>query len=79
MDEKRVARRTTVKPFVKYVNFNHFLPTRYVVGQNLDIKSLVTYFDDKISSKNKEAEKNRDPLKNPDFKSEFKKRVRKVL
>ncbi len=29
MTEQRVARRIRVKPFVKYVNFNHFLPTRY--------------------------------------------------
>ena len=79
MDDKRIARRTTIKPFVKYVNFNHFLPTRYVVSQSLDVKQMINYFDDKISTKNKEHEKNRDPLKNDEIKTEFKKKIRKIF
>ena len=31
MGKKRLAKRSTVKPFAKYVNFNHLLPTRYTV------------------------------------------------
>ena len=79
MDEKRIARRTTIKPFVKYVNFNHFIPTRYMVSANLDVKSLITYFDDKLSTKKEEHKKNRDPLKNDDIKKELKKKIRNVF
>jgi large subunit ribosomal protein L27e len=37
--KKQFLKRTTVKPFVKYVNFNHLMPTRYVVG-DFDLKDL---------------------------------------
>jgi large subunit ribosomal protein L27e len=30
MNKKKVEKRTKVKPFVKVLNFNHLLPTRYV-------------------------------------------------
>lgn len=33
MGQKKVAKRSKVKPFVKVVNFNHVMPTRY----NLDV------------------------------------------
>ena len=29
MSKKKVARRSRIKPFIKLVNMNHFLPTRY--------------------------------------------------
>lgn len=34
MSQKRIAKRSTVKPFVKVVNYKHMMPTRY----NLDVK-----------------------------------------
>lgn len=30
MGKKKIAKRSKVKPFVKVVNFNHVMPTRYV-------------------------------------------------
>ena len=33
MSKKKFNKRTSVKPFVKYVNYNHLMPTRY----NLDV------------------------------------------
>jgi len=30
MGKKRIAKRSKVKPFVKIINYNHFMPTRYV-------------------------------------------------
>ena len=33
MSDKRIARRMKIKPFVKYVNFNHFIPTRYMASK----------------------------------------------
>lgn len=36
MGAKKVAKRTKIKPFVKAVNYNHLLPTRYT----LDVESF---------------------------------------
>ncbi|KAK9474623.1 60S ribosomal protein eL27 [Dipodascopsis tothii] len=36
MGEKKVAKRSKVKPFIKVVNYNHLMPTRYT----LDLESL---------------------------------------
>ncbi|KAI9092407.1 ribosomal L27e protein family-domain-containing protein [Phlyctochytrium arcticum] len=40
MGQKRVAKRSRVKPFVKVVNYNHLMPTRY--NLDIDLKSVVT-------------------------------------
>eukprot|EP00048_Salpingoeca_helianthica_P014244 m.220802 g.220802 ORF g.220802 m.220802 type:complete len:136 (+) comp15650_c0_seq1:216-623(+) len=41
MGKKKVAKRSKVKPFVKLVNFNHIMPTRYAFDAGLD-KALVS-------------------------------------
>lgn len=51
MSEKKIARRSKVKPFVKLVNYNHLLPTRFkVTGEfasgGKELKQIVT--EDKI-------------------------------
>mmetsp|Transcript_45733 Transcript_45733/g.107888 ORF Transcript_45733/g.107888 Transcript_45733/m.107888 type:complete len:137 (-) Transcript_45733:54-464(-) len=38
MSKKTVTKRTRVKPFLKSVNYNHIMPTRYNV--DLDLKAL---------------------------------------
>jgi len=40
MSEKKIGKRSTVKPFVKLVNFNHLMPTRY--GLDVELKNAVT-------------------------------------
>ncbi|KAJ3320525.1 60S ribosomal protein L27 [Boothiomyces sp. JEL0866] len=40
MGKKKVAKRSKVKPFVKVVNFNHVMPTRYSI--DVDVKQAVT-------------------------------------
>ena len=44
MSKKKLARRSKVKPFIKYVNYNHLLPTRYTVSSfslnNVKLESL---------------------------------------
>ena len=35
-DPKKIAKRTKIRPFIKVLNYNHLLPTRYT----LDIESL---------------------------------------
>jgi len=48
MHEKKQERRTRVKAFVKYVNYQHMMPTRYQVASEIDLKGIVT--DEKMSS-----------------------------
>lgn len=40
MGEKRLARRSRVKPFVKVINYTHMMPTRY--NFDVDFKELAT-------------------------------------
>merc|ERR1712013_774743 len=40
MGKKKVAKRSKVKPFLKVVNYNHLMPTRYSVDVTLN-KSVV--------------------------------------
>ena len=42
MGKKKIAKRCRIKPFVKYVNYSHIMPTRYMLGAELDLKSIVT-------------------------------------
>mmetsp|Transcript_30423 Transcript_30423/g.69166 ORF Transcript_30423/g.69166 Transcript_30423/m.69166 type:complete len:148 (-) Transcript_30423:2-445(-) len=42
MSKKKIARRTAVKPFLKYVNYNHMMPTRYQVPSELGAQSLAS-------------------------------------
>ena len=32
MSKEKIEKRSRVKPFVKYVNYNHLVPTRFMVG-----------------------------------------------
>ena len=47
MSSKRIAKRIKLKPFVKFVNYNHLLPTRYLAS-DLDLKAVVS--EDKMSN-----------------------------
>merc|ERR1712032_1707476 len=40
MPEKKVAKRSRIKPFIKCVNYNHLMPTRYTL--DVELKSVVT-------------------------------------
>merc|ERR1719335_2168601 len=42
MSKKKVTKRCRVKPFVKYVNYNHMMPTRYQIPSEVDCKTFVT-------------------------------------
>lgn len=42
MNEKKQERRTRIGAFVKFVNYQHILPTRYVVSADIDLKGVVT-------------------------------------
>lgn len=39
MSRKKIEKRSRIKPFIKFVNYNHIMPTRYSV--DIDVKSVV--------------------------------------
>ena len=49
MSDKKVQRRIKVKPFVKFVNYNHMIPTRYQITGDIDLKNIVT--EEKLATK----------------------------
>lgn len=42
MSAKKIARKSHVKPFVKYVNYTHLLATRFTCKEDFDFKNIVT-------------------------------------
>ncbi|KAJ1561653.1 hypothetical protein HK096_003849 [Nowakowskiella sp. JEL0078] len=40
MSKKKIAKRSKVKPFIKVVNYNHIMPTRY--NLDIDLKAVVS-------------------------------------
>jgi large subunit ribosomal protein L27e len=52
LNKKKFIKRTSLKPFVKYINQSHVLPTRFVVS-DFDLKEVK---DDNL--KTKEAREN---------------------
>mmetsp|Transcript_30424 Transcript_30424/g.69168 ORF Transcript_30424/g.69168 Transcript_30424/m.69168 type:complete len:148 (-) Transcript_30424:62-505(-) len=42
MSKKKITRRTAVKPFLKYINYNHMMPTRYQLPSEMSAQSLAT-------------------------------------
>jgi len=58
MSKKKLARRSKSKPFVKFVNYNHILPTRFMVAGEFssagqELKSIVT--EEKMATKETRA------------------------
>lgn len=41
MSKKKILKRSKVKPFLKYINYQHIMPTRYVVS-DIDLRTIVT-------------------------------------
>jgi len=54
MSEKKIAKRSRIKPFIKYVNYNHLMPTRYSL--DIELKSTVTA--EVVGSSNTQARQN---------------------
>lgn len=49
MGQKRVEKRSRVKTFIKVVNYNHFMPTRYTLDAELKPVVTVDSFKDKTA------------------------------
>lgn len=63
MNKKKFNSKCTVKPFVKFVNYQHLLPTRFVMKEDLEFRNVVT--DEKMAA--------------PEARKEVKKELRKML
>ncbi len=61
MSSKKIERRSKVKTFVKNVNYNHLIPTRYIVSQDIDLKTVVT--EEKMGSKDSRKQMKREVRK----------------
>lgn len=62
MSQKKIERRTKVKPFVKLVNYNHLMPTRYMVAtESIDLKTVVS--EDKLANKESRKQMKREVRK----------------
>ena len=55
MTQKKLKRRATIKPFVKYVNNNHMLATRFLVKEDKDFDFRNNITEEQLD--NKEARK----------------------
>ena len=54
MSKKKIAKRSRVKTFLKVVNYNHFMPTRYVFDAGLD-KAIVSKISLKDATSRRKA------------------------
>lgn len=52
--EKQITRRTKIKPFIKRVNYSHFMPTRYTFDHD-GLKSVISLETFDEPSKRKDA------------------------
>lgn len=57
MSKKKVDKRSKVKPFIKLVNYNHLMPTRYTLELE-GLKGVVSNDTFKEQSQREDAKKN---------------------
>ena len=57
MGKKRVEKRSKVKPFIKMVNYNHLMPTRYTLELE-SLKGVISNDTFKEISQREDAKKN---------------------
>jgi large subunit ribosomal protein L27e len=57
MGKKRMEKRSKVKPFIKIVNYNHLMPTRYTLELE-GLKGAVSHDTFKEVSNREDAKKN---------------------
>lgn len=80
MSKKRIASRIKVKPFVKYVNVNHLIPTRYNIQTELGVDQITQKLDGlnatAAPAKDAKPEETKDALAKPDVRATFRKSVK---
>lgn len=56
MSKKKVTKRSKVKPFIKVINYNHLMPTRYTIELE-NLKGVITQETFKEPSQREDAKK----------------------
>jgi large subunit ribosomal protein L27e len=56
MGKKRIEKRSKVKPFIKVINYNHMMPTRYTLELE-SLKAIVSHDTFKEVSQREDAKK----------------------
>jgi len=56
MGKKRIEKRSKVKPFIKVINYNHMMPTRYTLELE-GLKGIVSHDTFKEVSQREDAKK----------------------
>ena len=79
MTEERIAKRIRIKPFVKYVNMNHVMPTRYMAKPELELNQVLKDYETQAVIRQESTARVRDPLANADIKTDLKNKVKRVL
>ena len=77
MGKKKTEKRQKIKPFVKFVNFNHIMPTRYQV--DLDLKSVSFTSADKDDAATVQIKLDEETLSDPAKRMDARKGVKAVL
>lgn len=75
MSQKKIAKRSKMKPFIKCINYNHLLPTRYQV--DLDVKKVS--LTDKETNETEEISIDEEVAEDPAKKLEARKAVKALL
>ena len=57
MGKKRIAKRSKVKPFIKMINYNHLMPTRYALDGIEHLKTQIGHDGLKEVTQREEAKK----------------------
>lgn len=73
MSKSKIQERIKVKPFVKYVNLNHVMPTRLIIASELELDGYVKTIEKSAS----EVEGDGDIICNPDFRATLVKKLKK--
>merc|ERR1712048_579772 len=73
LSAKKFDKKIKIKPFIKYVNLNHMLATRYVIGSEIELEP----FNKKVEEVIKGGSKN--VLEKPDQRIVFKKELKKLF
>merc|ERR1711972_308555 len=73
LSQKKFEKKIKIKPFVKYVNLNHMMATRYTIGQELELEA----FNKKVEEVTKGGMKN--VLEKSDQRVVFKKDLKKLF
>ena len=74
MSEKKIEKKSKIRPFIKLINYNHLMPTRYQA--DFDLKKITLEYKD---NEKKEETLDESVLNDPDKRKVAGKAVKKVL